>query len=92
MMAINEKELEQVSGGFSETNKGLPTQGMNIVCPKCHSSNAASFSQAALYDRNIGSVEYKCKCGCSFVCYQGQVLMKKDWLALCSAKGISYGF
>ena len=85
-------ELDNVQGGFSEANKGLPTKGMDIVCPECHSRSADSFSDNALYDDKIGSVEYQCKCGCRFICYGGQVIKRADWLKLCDAKGISYRF
>lgn len=84
--------LEQVTGGFQETNQGLPTNGLNIVCPACHSSKANSFSKSALYDSKLGTVEYQCKCGCSFVISHGKAIKKNDFLNLCKQKGIAYPF
>jgi DNA-directed RNA polymerase subunit M/transcription elongation factor TFIIS len=92
IMKIEDKELDSINGGFSEQNKGLPTVGMSIECPRCHSKKAASFAKGALFDPEIKSVEYRCKCGCNFVCYGGNVLLKKDWLNLCKSKGLKYSF
>lgn len=92
MKKLNMNDLEKINGGFKEENKGLPTYGKEIVCPKCKSKLPASFVNGALYDPKIGSVEYTCHCGCSFVCYQDQVILKNDWLSLCKDKGISYVF
>lgn len=92
IMKLDDKALDSISGGFSEQNKGLPTAGMRIECPNCHSKRARSFAKGALYDPELKSVEYSCKCGCNFVCYGGSVILKKDWLALCDAKGLKYGF
>lgn len=92
MEKLNLDSLDDVVGGFSEQNPGLPTKGMNIKCPRCHSDGAKSFAEGALYDPNIGSVEYKCKCGCQFVCMHGKVILKDDFLDLCNKKGITYTF
>lgn len=85
-------DLDKIAGGFAEENRGLPTAGMNIKCPKCGASSPSSFSKSALYDPSIGSVEYRCKCGCSFVCMNGHVIPKQDFTALCHKKGINYKF
>ena len=85
-------ELENISGGFQETNPDLPTNKMNIVCPKCHSTHVNSFMPDVLFAKNLGTVEYQCKCGCSFVVSHGQVILKKDFLNLCHDKGIDYPF
>ncbi len=92
MSKLNDHEMDQVVGGFQEQNKGLPTNGMNIECPNCHSKEANSFAGSALYSPQIGSVEYHCKCGCQFVCYKDKVILKDDWLALCKNKGLAYEF
>lgn len=92
MKPLNEKELEKVTGGFQETNKSLPTRGLNIICPACHSTKAHSFSKSALYDDKLGTVEYQCKCGCSFVISHGKAIKKNDFLNLCKQKGIAYPF
>lgn len=92
MQSIDFNELEAVNGGFNEANSDLPTSGLNIVCPKCHSRNASSFSPNALYDKKLGTVEYQCKCGCSFVVSHGKAIIKNDFLSLCDAKGINYSF
>ena len=92
MKEMDLMDLENISGGFRETNPGLPTNNMNIVCPKCHSTQAASFNSNALFDKGLGTVEYQCKCGCSFVVSNGQAILKKDFLSLCKDKGISYPF
>jgi DNA-directed RNA polymerase subunit M/transcription elongation factor TFIIS len=91
-MKLDDKELDSINGGFSEQNKRLPTAGMRIVCPKCHSKRAAAFSKSALFDPELKSVEYRCKCGCSFVCFGGNVFLKDDWLSLCKSKGLKYSF
>lgn len=85
-------ELDNVTGGFAEENQGLPTSGMSIVCPACHTSDKDAFAGSVLYDPSIGSVEYHCRCGCKFVCYQGQVIQRQEWDALCKQKGIKYTF
>ena len=89
---LNVTELDGVVGGFREDNIQLPTEGMEIVCPKCNNKDGKSFAPSALYDPKIGSVEYRCKCGCKFVCYKGKVILRDDWDALCKLKGISYNF
>jgi lysyl-tRNA synthetase class I len=85
-------DLENVAGGFEERNIGLPTVGMEIVCPKCHKKDPDSFAASALYDPNLQSVEYRCSCGCKFVCSHGKVILREDWDALCKQKGINYPF
>ena len=92
MSPLNDLELDSVNGGFAEENRGLPTAGMNIVCPKCGSKQALSFHNNVLYEPKIGSVEYACKCGCRFVCYKGKVILRKKWDDLCVRKGIHYPF
>lgn len=91
-MKLDKTELSEVSGGFSELNESLPTAGLDIKCPKCGTGTDESFSKSVLYDPDLGSVEYRCKCGCSFVCYQGRVHMKDDFIALCKANKINYRF
>lgn len=92
MTSIDDFELDSVNGGFAEENRGLPTAGMNIVCPKCGSKQATSFQSNVLYEPKLGSVEYQCKCGCRFVCYKGKVILRKNWDELCERKGIEYPF
>ena len=89
---LNLNELDHVVGGFAEASEGLPTAGMEIVCPRCYNDNKNYFAQSALYDPQIGSVEYRCSCGCKFVCYEGQVILRDKWDALCDRKGIHYVF
>jgi len=89
---LKDADLGDVNGGFKEQNKILPTVGMNIVCPKCKTSDPSAFAGAALFDPNLDSVEYHCKCGCKFVCYKNQVILRKDFDDLCKANGIKYGF
>jgi len=92
MGKLSMDDLEKATGGFNEQNKVLPTFGMNIVCPKCKSTYVDSFSSGALYDPKLKTVEYQCKCGCQFVCQNGQAYEKSDFLALCKKKGIHYAF
>ena len=85
-------DLEQVAGGFEERNSALPTLGMEIYCPKCSKKDPDSFADSALYEPNLQSVEYKCSCGCRFVCCQGKIILREDWDVLCKDKGINYPF
>ena len=88
-LKISDDELESINGGFKET-ASLPTKGMNIKCPKC--GNSTSFGNA-LFDKKIGSVEYHCgSCGTDFICYDGQVVLKNNWISLCNTKKYSYPF
>ena len=88
-MKISDDELESISGGFKET-ASLPTKGMNIKCPQC--PNTKNFGNA-LFDQKIGSVEYHCnECGTDFVCYDGQVVLKNNWISLCNSKKYKYAF
>jgi len=89
---LPDEELNEVVGGFRESNKTLSTYGMNIVCPVCKSSDASHFSNAALKDSKTGSVEYHCSCGTAFVCYSGQVILKAEWIKMCKDKGYNYPF
>lgn len=92
MEKMDLNDLDRVNGGFEELNEKLPTEGMEIVCPNCHRKDKNAFAKSALYDPGIGSVEYRCGCGCSFVCYHGKVILRKDWDTLCAEKGIKYVF
>lgn len=92
MTKLNDQELTNIAGGFGETNRALPTYGMNITCPQCKSSDAASFTKKVLVDPSMGSVEYQCKCGCSFVCYNGYVISKAAWITKCNEKNYAYPF
>ena len=89
---LNEEELNRVSGGFMETNTALATAGMNIKCPSCGNIAKGGFAKQVLHDKKMGSVEYKCSCGESFVCYDGMVIRKNDWIGMCGKKGYSYPF
>ena len=89
---LDMNQLDHVVGGFAEASEGLPTAGMEIACPSCNNSDKNYFSQSALYDPDIGSVEYRCSCGCKFVCYKGKVILREEWDALCKQKGINYKF
>ena len=92
MMKLGDGELNQVSGGFKETNSALPTNGASIRCPDCGASSASSFAKDALLDTGMNSVEYSCQCGCKFVCYGGYVIKKAAWIAKCGEMGYSYPF
>ena len=88
-MKISDDELESINGGFKET-ASLPTKGMNIKCPIC--GNSKSFGNA-LFDQKVGSVEYHCnECGQDFVCYDNQVVLKNNCIALCNKKKYAYPF
>ena len=89
MKKMRDNELENIAGGFRETGN-VPTQGMNIVCPKCKSGD--NIRGGALFDNKMGSVEYSCGCGTDFVCYDGQVILKSKWIKLCNAKKYHYPF
>ncbi len=89
---LPDETLETVVGGFREDNKNLATYGMDIVCPMCHNSAANKFSDMVFQDPVMNSVEYRCKCGCSFVCYGGSVILKSDWIKKCKDKGYVYPY
>lgn len=89
MQKLNDDELNGVSGGVMET-ADLPTKGKNIICPSCNKDNR--LSKKACYDPKLGSVEYSCGCGCKFVCYGNDVLLKKDFLDLCIKNKYDYLF
>ncbi|MBO6132969.1 MAG: hypothetical protein J6P05_01385 [Lachnospiraceae bacterium] len=92
MNKLSDDFLEDVNGGFQETNPALATSGLEIACPNCHSTNKADFSKSALMDNKTKSVEYHCKCGASFVCYDGYTIPKSNWISLCKKKDYSYPF
>ncbi len=92
MKALLEEELDSVVGGFREGNRALSTAGLNIICPSCEASDSGSFSPQVMQDAKTGSVEYKCKCGCQFVVYEGNVIPKAKWVKLCRSKNYSYPF
>ena len=89
---ISDDELDEVVGGFGEANSALNTAGMNIICPSCSSSSPNSFSKQVLHDPKTGSLEYRCKCGCRFVCYEGYVIPLDSWISRCAAEGYKYPF
>lgn len=91
-LKLSDDELEDIAGGFKETSKGLATFGFNIKCPSCGATSASSFDAGAWQDKKMKSVEYHCNCGCQFVCYDGYVIKKADWLNLCNKKGYKYPF
>ena len=85
--------MEQVSGGFRENNSKLGTAGMSIRCPACGASSAENFRGSVLQDPKTGSVEYHCnQCGTDFICYDGYVVKKKDWISMCKKKNHAYPF
>ncbi|MCR4891099.1 MAG: hypothetical protein K5989_02800 [Lachnospiraceae bacterium] len=89
---LTDDQLEHINGGFGELASG-GTKGMNIVCPSCAASNKSDFSNKVLKDAKTGSLEYKCnKCNTSFICYDGYVILKSDWINLCNKKGHKYPF
>ncbi|MBR0409393.1 MAG: hypothetical protein IJI25_00095 [Eubacterium sp.] len=92
MEKLNMDDLDQVAGGFVEENIGISTGGMSIVCPNCQNADKGGFSVSVLYDPELESAEYKCKCGCSFVCYRGNVILKEDWIAECKKNNYVYPF
>ena len=92
MEKMNLQDLDKVNGGFEEQNGNLPTAGMEIVCPNCHKKDQNAFAKSVLFDPEIGSVEYRCSCGCRFVCFKGKVILRKDWDDLCAKHGIKYVF
>ncbi|MCR4908330.1 MAG: hypothetical protein K5985_05810 [Lachnospiraceae bacterium] len=75
-MIINDKELENVSGGVRE-EADIPTKGKSIVCPVCEHGDR--IKKKALYDPDLGSVQYECKCGAKFVYYGNSVIMYDDF-------------
>ena len=89
---LSDDELDGVSGGFTETNKGLSTFGYNIKCPSCGSTAGSNFEAGAWQDKKMKSVEYHCLCGCKFICYDGYVIQKDRWVNLCNQKGYKYPF
>ncbi len=90
---VTDEEIEQVSGGFGETNSNLPTYGFEVKCPKCQATGASNFAAGAWKDSKQNTVEYHCNCGCEFVVNsKGYAVMKKDWIALCVKKGYKYPF
>ena len=89
---LSEEELLEVAGGFTETNRGLSTFGYEIKCPDCGAMSADSFEAGAWQDKKMNSVEYHCNCGCRFVCYDGYVIKKDNWINLCNKKGYRYPF
>ena len=89
---LSDDELDDISGGFTETNKGLATFGYNIKCPNCGATAATAFEAGAWQDKKMKSVEYHCGCGCKFVCYDGYVIKKDRWVNLCNQKGYKYPF
>lgn len=91
-MKMRDDELENISGGFEEKNKALDTYGMEIKCPSCGNTKKERFSPVAFKDPKTGSVEYRCNCGCAFVCYEKQVILKQDWIDKCKEKKYTYPF
>lgn len=89
---IDDSELENINGGWKETNKKLATFGKEIVCPSCGASKKVQFEDIALQDDKTKSVEYHCRCGCQFVCYDDCVILKSDWINKCNSKDYSYPF
>ena len=90
---IDDSELENISGGWMETNEKLATYRKNIVCPNCQADKRDQFEDIALQDDKLNSVEYHCsKCGCQFVCYQDLVILKGDWIKKCNEKNYRYPY
>jgi len=87
---LTDDELENINGGFKETNKDLYSYKYNIVCPKCNSSKAKDFYSAVKVDDVQKTVEYHCKCGCKFIFKDGYAVIKEDWVSLCGTKGYTY--
>ncbi|MCR5627642.1 MAG: hypothetical protein K6F99_10000 [Lachnospiraceae bacterium] len=89
---IDIKELEAISGGFTE-QAPIATKGKNIKCPNWQSEKKSSFADQAKVDPKTGSVEYHCnQCGTDFVCYENNVILKQNWIALCNKKGYKYPY
>ena len=87
---LTDDDLENINGGFKETNKKLYSFGFNIKCPKCGKSGANDFYSGVKVDDTQKSVEYHCKCGCQFIFKDGYAVIKEDWVGLCSSKGYTY--
>lgn len=85
-------ELNEISGGFREDNVKLMgiSYGMNIVCPSCGEDKKVGFYDGVYVDPKIESAEYRCRCGCAFVCYKGSIHMMDEWLEKCDQHGYSY--
>ena len=92
MKKLSDEELDNVAGGFREGNKALDTYGKEIKCPSCKQSRRDGFDPRAFKDPKTGSVEYRCKCGTAFICYEGNVILKDDWIRKCKEKGYNYPF
>ena len=91
-MLLSDDELAQVSGGFREDNielKGI-SYGMNITCPQCGEDRKAGFYNGVYVDTVMGSAEYRCRCGCTFVCYQNNFITLDDWITECNRHHYSY--
>lgn len=92
MKRLSDEELHKVSGGFREDNielKGI-SYGMNIKCPICGEERKEGFYNGVYVDPVMRSAEYRCKCGCAFICYQNNVIMLDDWIVECNKHNHSY--
>lgn len=87
---ISDEDMENVVGGFMETNKDLYTYGLNITCPVCRASKAECFENSAQVDTKQQLVRYTCKnCG-PFVVVKGYAITQAawdDWVSGKSVKG-----
>ncbi|MCR4590830.1 MAG: hypothetical protein K5668_08425 [Lachnospiraceae bacterium] len=94
MTKLHDDELENVAGGFKETNQELRgyTYGLEIVCPSCGESSKNGFFEKVFVDTKMKTVEYHCNCQAKFVVYRKNVIMKDEWIKKCQEKNYVYPY
>lgn len=78
---LDDSMLDAVSGGT-----GSAGADSGIKCPNCNSDSVNFIFR----DPNTGSIEYACICGCQFVYYKGNTVLKSKWIELCKKRDYIY--
>ena len=87
---LADEDLSSIYGGFAELSS-IPTQGLEIECIKCHTTDPSKFSEKVYFNQTQNSVEYHCNaCNTSFVVKDGYAIDKSLWMELCAKNHIVY--